>query len=151
MVTANLGNLNKVHDKLTKVKGKGATVTLRAMINLVAKDSGLGLSERDAFFCFGMSKMTVKDENEGGTLRYNTLARAEFYEYIGRVAALAYADIADASLATKIERVLDAILPIFGLARVPVDWDTIEEVQVDSSDDSVDLTKTEGKYNLFND
>ena len=75
-----------------KVKGKNAALALRAVINLVTKDSSLALSEKDAFFCFGMSKMTVKDENDGGTTRYNVITRPEFYEFIGRVAALKYAD-----------------------------------------------------------
>ena len=149
VITANLAHLNKVHDKLTKVKGKHATLAVRAVIDLVTKDSRLMLSEKDAFFCFGMSKMTVKDENDGGTLRYNVLTRAEFYEFIGRVAALKYHDRTDQALATKMEYVLDAILPKFGLARVPVDWEAIEEVDDVSSDDSVDLHNVESNYGLF--
>ena len=80
---------------------------MRSAINLLTKDTKLGMSEKDAFFCFGMSKMTVKDENDGGLLRYNLLARAEFYEFIGRAAALKYQDLEDMTLTDKIELVLD--------------------------------------------
>ena len=58
----------------------------------MTKESKLGISEKDAYFCYGMSKMTVKDENEGGVTKYNVITRAEFFEYIGRVAALKFDD-----------------------------------------------------------
>ena len=50
----------------------------------------VNLSEREAYHCFGMSKMTVKDESVKGQLQYNVLKPPEFYEYIGRVATCKY-------------------------------------------------------------
>ena len=39
------------------------------------------------------------------------LSNAEFYEYIARIAAVKYREVVSEDLATKIERVLDLILP----------------------------------------
>ena len=124
---------------------------MRSVVNLLTKDSKLGMTEKDAFFCFGMSKMTVKDENDGGLPRYNIMTRPEFYEFIARAAAVKYQDLEEMTLTDKIEMVLDQILPVFGLTRVPVDWEAVEDVENVSSDDSVEFSKVESNFSLFND
>ena len=45
-----------------------------------------GLSEMDAYYCFAMSKMTIKDEQDGGLAKYKSLKFPEFLEYFARVA-----------------------------------------------------------------
>ena len=57
---------------------------------MVTKDTPVQMAERDAYHCFGMSKMTVKDESARGQVQYNVLKPPEFYEFIGRVASRKY-------------------------------------------------------------
>ena len=63
-----------------------------------------------------MSKMTIKDENDGGTAKYNHLKLVEFLEYIARIAMMKFKHGKE-SLAEKIEMTLDIILPLYGLKR----------------------------------
>ena len=43
------------------------------------------------------------------------LTNVEFYEFLARIAAVKYREMISEDLATKIERVLDLLLPQFGL------------------------------------
>ena len=86
-------------------------------------------------YCYGMSKMTVKNELEKGDLKYYTLKPVEFYEYVGRLASVKFERNTSLSLAKKVEKTLDLILPLYNLQRNPVG--EIEEPDNDSSDDSV--------------
>ena len=90
------------------------------MIRLATKDSQLHLTEKDAVQCFGLSKMTVKNEIDKPELKYNILKKVEFYEYIGRLAAAKFEHNYTMPLAKKIEGTLDMILPAFGMSRNPV-------------------------------
>ena len=51
---------------------------------MLTKDSQVNILLKEAYYCLGMSKMTIKDERPEA---YNVLKLAEFYEYIGRAAA----------------------------------------------------------------
>ena len=141
MLSANASLISKIHSQLVKVRGKNGTIALSNTINLMTKDSKLGLSEKDALFCYAMSKMTVKDENEGGIIKYNVPTRVEFFEFIGRVAALKFHDYQGMTLMSKIEKVLDFVLPAYGYSRVSVDWEALEEGHYSSSNDSVDFQR----------
>ena len=46
--------------------------------------------------------------------QYNMLNLPEYYEFLARIAAVKYKDNLSEDLATKIERVLDLLLPYFG-------------------------------------
>ena len=72
------------------------------IIDLVTDRTPVCLSEREAYFCFGMSKMTIQNEAVRGHYQYNVLKPAEFYEYIGRVAMTKYQEFDDLTLSTKI-------------------------------------------------
>ena len=54
---------------------------------MVTRDSQVDLLLKEAYYCLGMSKMTIKDERPKA---YNVLKLVEFYEYIGRVAAIRF-------------------------------------------------------------
>ena len=106
------------------------------------KDTPVDLHEKEAYFCFGMSKMTLVHDVEDGYDDYFKMKRVEFYEFLGRAAAARYTDkkYDSLSLASKLEKVLDMILPQFGMTRVEVG----EEVETASaafseSVDSVDF------------
>jgi hypothetical protein len=49
-------------------------------------------NEKDVTFCYGMSKMTVINEQKDGKVVYNKLSFVEFIEMVGRVANLKYAN-----------------------------------------------------------
>ena len=53
--------------------------------------------------------------------KYNMMNLSEFHEYIGRLAALLYADAIP--LAKKIERLLGYLLPLVNMVFTPPDLD----------------------------
>ena len=76
--------------------------------------------------------------------KYRSLKFVEFLEYLGRSANLKFAD-SSATLCEKIERLLDLILPTYGLKRA-INQDKNDD-GLDDDKDSVDydlLSKTEG-------
>ena len=66
-------------------------------INLVAKDTNVLILEKDAIFCYGMSKMTVINEVKT-SIQYRKVQLSELNEFIGRVAELKYRDQSSFSL-----------------------------------------------------
>ena len=54
-------------------------------IALVTRDTGVGLSDKDAVYSYGMCKMTVDKEHEKNA-EYFRLQFVEFLEMIGRAA-----------------------------------------------------------------
>ena len=99
----------------------------------MSSKSEVNLSVREARFCYGMSKMTVKDDIKDKA-SYDRLKMVEFIEFLGRVAHTKYVNEADnLDLAEKIERILDQILPLYKLKRVPVEEDAVDDVSSDES------------------
>jgi hypothetical protein len=76
----------------------------------------INLSEKEAKFCFGMSKMTVKDEVKNHA-EYDKLKIVEFLEFVGRVAATKYFADTESPLNEKIEKILDPMLKCYGFKR----------------------------------
>lgn len=143
-----MSNLAKVHRKLTSNERNHGAWARQAVIDMVTKDTPVHLTERDAYHCFGMSKMTVRDESRRGQWQYNVMRLPEFYEFLGRVASCKYSRVEDTTLSTKTENLLDLILPYFKLERVAVgDGDGNSE----SSVDSVDLDEVDQRSTLIND
>ena len=113
-------------------RSKSKKINITAACDLFAHDSKLKISEKHCKYCFGMSKMTVVNE-EWEAEKYNVLAFVEFLEMVGRVADVTFSgtDIAHEPLARRIDYVLDAILPLVDVDRQdPV----IEEVDETESD-----------------
>ena len=127
-------NLLKIHNWTMEKKGPTGRGAFDKTISL-ATETQLKLDRARALHCFGMSKMTVKDENKNAAIKFNVLQPVEFYEYIGRLAAEKYKERTEMTLAEKICRTMDLIFPTFGITR-----NRLGEVEVDddcSSDDSV--------------
>ena len=61
----------------------------------MTKDSRINIGVREAVQCFGMSKMTVKDEMVKGYNPYKKLVYVEFLEFLGRIAQEKYKDLED--------------------------------------------------------
>ena len=67
------------------------------------------MAEVDAYHCYGMSKMTVKNELDRGTLKYNVMKPVEFYEYLGRLASVKFGGNQRLGMAKKLEKTLDLV------------------------------------------
>mgnify|MGYP006122500339 CR=1 FL=1 len=83
MLKANAEPLRKVYDRL--FPKYGGTAGLKNALELLTRTPGLQLSDKEARFCFGMSKMTVKDE-VGNHAEYDRLRHPEYLEFLGRAA-----------------------------------------------------------------
>ena len=92
--------------------------------------------------------MTVLDENEKASLKFNNISQVEFYEYIARLADEKYKDVRSWSLAEKINRTMDIIFKKFKLSRVKVGEKQTDDVA--SSDESVDINTVDISKRLLN-
>lgn len=127
MIMVNQANI----DKLMKSRiGKGAGVKQLEMteaIEIFSKESEI-VTDKEALFCYGMSKMPVTNETKENHLYKRVQKGAEFYELIGRVAELKYKDMSRLLLDKKIGMVLDAILPLIKAETIePPEDEDIEE------------------------
>ena len=145
---ANAANMKKLYKKCMEVKGKNGETAKKRTLDMVTKDSQVNILLKEAYYCLGMSKMTVKDERAEA---YNVLKLVEFTEYIGRVAALRFQDdeYAEFSLAKKIEMTLDLILPLYGLKRKQVGVVDHDRGPDNESDESVDPNELDPRATLF--
>ena len=83
------------------------------LVNLLFHQTGLGITIQEVRFCFGMSKMTVKDEVIQRH-EYDTLRWSEFVEFLARLAHARYTDD-DLRMDEKLYRLLDAIFKVYGM------------------------------------
>jgi hypothetical protein len=71
LLEANLDGLKKVYTKYFEPRKK--YMTMADALSMMMKDSLLNMIEKDATFCYGMSKMTVINESEESNLKYKRL------------------------------------------------------------------------------
>ena len=99
-----------------KITYKKRYMGKKEAIKLMCTESAVGVFEKDANYCYGMSKMTVLNEVKQSK-KYDKLELPEFNEYIGRIADFKYKDQADFTLGQKIEFVLDDIFRLINYKR----------------------------------
>lgn len=108
-------------------------MTMHDAMNLMMKDTALNLIEKDAIYCYGMSKMSVIDLDS--MWQYKHLKFVELLEMMGRIAHQKFKDHPDLSesmsLAQKIEHVLDIVLRMVGVERKEVNINIVEESESD--------------------
>lgn len=94
-------------------------MTMEDAINLMTKMSPLKLNDREAIYCFGMSKMTVVNEAEESSTKYKRLVFVEFLEMIGRIADIKFrgSEMDSLPLPKKLEFILDDLLTLVGEKR----------------------------------
>lgn len=114
ILEANQWGLRRLYDGLINEKNPTVVrkqITMKEAVELFTVSCGLKLSAKDCKYCFGMSKMTIANE-EFDHEKYSKMMFVEFLEMIGRVAVAEYqnSDLANEALATKIEYIVDAIL-----------------------------------------
>ena len=96
---ANASALQDIHNKLFPRYG---TNCFHNCVHLFSNETpALGLSAKDVAHCFGMSKMTVKDE-VGNQLEYEKLRFVEFLEFLARVADGAFKHELNMDLGDKV-------------------------------------------------
>lgn len=121
VLEANLEGLRKVYAVFFDPRKK--FMSMSDALDLMIRLTPLALTEKDAFFCYGMSKMTVANEVEESTVKYKRLQFVELLEMVGRIAEVKFRGTemdATLTLAQKIEFVLDDILPLGGAKRKDV-------------------------------
>ena len=134
VLEANLEGLKKVYAYFIGLVKK--LMTMNDALDMMIRVSPLRLTEKDAFLCYGMCKMTTVNEAEESNIKYKRLQFVEFLELIGRIADVKFKGTEtdkSLSLAEKIEFVLEDILTIVDVRRKDVKI-TVDE-QSESDDD----------------
>ena len=130
----NLDSLRTIYDSYSFPTKQ--FMTKEDFVDLFMQKTDLGMQERDVVYSFGMSKMTVVNENsEDGERQYNKLLFVEFLEAIARVAHQKFRDseLSQLALHHKIEHILDELFVHFGLTRST--QGIVEEEVTDSDSD----------------
>lgn len=120
ILEANLDGLKKVYSHFFEPRKK--FMSKEDALGLMMRDTALNMIEKDAMFCYGMSKMTVTNEQEDSTTKYRRLQFVEFLELIGRIADHKFkgTEMEKIPLAQKIEFVLDDVLALVEVKRKDV-------------------------------
>ena len=108
-------------------------MSLDEAVGLLTKTENIGFNERDAVYCYGMSKMTIADEN-GESRRYESIQFVEFLEMVCRAADTKFqgSELASLPLAHKVGHILDDIFAPFNFRRRGVHVEITEETDSDS-------------------
>jgi len=131
---ANLDLLRRIYDSYLQPRQKA--MSMQNALKFLMRDTDLRVIEKDAFYCYGMCKMTVASEHEKNK-QYFELRPVEFLEMIGRVAEhkFRHTTMSEIPLAQRIEYVLDGIIPpLLGVPRRDVPPQGEEELS-ESDDD----------------
>ena len=84
-------------------------------VKMVAKDVDPPLlNEKDAQFCFGMSKMTLEVESKNIKSYTKMTVVSEFCEFIARVAELKYKEDGNLTLSEKVCEILQVLFTLIG-------------------------------------
>ena len=74
------------------------------------------MAEKDVVYCYGMSKMTIPNENQDSK-KYDKIAQVEFYEFLCRVAVKKFegSELEYLTVAEKVVYILKDLLEVFDL------------------------------------
>ncbi len=97
------------------LKGKQKQLSMEQAIEIFTKISDCGIRQKDAVFCYGISKMTVANEN-GEFSAYQKMYFVEFLEMICRIADIKFktGDLDKNMLHKNVENILDDMFVILG-------------------------------------
>ena len=89
---------------------------------------------KDITFCYGMSKMTMPDENNDGSARMVRIDFVEFLEMIGRAAHVKFrgSELEELPLYRKIEFILADLFQFLSMQPSPINVDIEENTASDS-------------------
>jgi hypothetical protein len=88
-------------------------MNLDQAIELFTKTSECGISRKECIYCYGMSKMTIPNENRDFS-NYYLMKFVEFLEMICRIADLKYKSADRQNLGSKVEMILDELFVVLG-------------------------------------
>ncbi|CDW89852.1 UNKNOWN [Stylonychia lemnae] len=125
----NLDGLKKVYAKYFDPRKK--YMSMQDGLNLMMRDTAVGLIEKDAIFCYGMCKMTCINEAVDSSKHYKILQFVELLEYICRVADYKFRNNDDMNLVQKIEIVLEDVLALVDVKRKDVNIKVDDESESD--------------------
>eukprot|EP00347_Sterkiella_histriomuscorum_P002614 403367462 len=130
VMEANLEGIKKVYSFYWEPRKK--FMTQADTMNLMLRDSALGLIDKEANYCYGMCKMSVILESVD-CWQYKQLKFVEFLELIGRISVLKFKNTDNESLplAKKIEFILDILLRMVEVQRKDVNIQVNEESESD--------------------
>ena len=114
VLKVNIEGLRQIQEYYWTIKQR--YMSKRNAIDLVTKDSAVQVTDKDAMYCYGMSKMTLIDEVKQSK-RYVKMELPELCEFLGRVADIKYKDQTNFTLGQKIEFVLDDIFRLINYRR----------------------------------
>ena len=131
VLDANLDLLRKVYKSYTSPVAP--VMTLEGALDLLVAKCDMGLNDRDALYCYGMSKMTIIDENNDHR-RYETINFVEFLEMVCRAADTKFkgSELEGIPLAKKVEHILDDLFTPYNFRRRGVRVEITEETDSDS-------------------
>ena len=98
---------------------------------LFMKDTNTEISEKDFYFAYGMSKMTISKE-ASEFKRYGVMQMVELLEMIARVAEARFSETSGLTLVLKIELTLDVLFRLIYVQRNPV---SVKDDYLTCSDD----------------
>lgn len=131
MYNFNLDTLRKLYTTaISEYKGRKMSFADALTMFLFRYDFKIG--ERVVKYCYGMSKMTIINEDYQRD-RYYLLDFVEFLEMIGRIALVKYegSDMEREPLVRKIEFVVDSLFTLLNVERSEV---VLEEEDISDSD-----------------
>jgi hypothetical protein len=131
---ANMEGLKKLYAFFFDPRKK--FMSMQDAIDMMIKLTPLLMTEKDAYFCYGMCKMTCVNEAEESTLRYKRMQFVELFELIGRIAEVKFRGTefeTSMTLAQRIEFVLDDIFTLVDVRRRDVN--IIIDEQSESDDE----------------
>ena len=111
-------------------------MTMDDAVKLFSRDTDL-LLEKDALFCYGMSKMHIGADTKQKTEHLKVINITEFAEMCGRVAEFRCKndpDSFDMDIIEKLEVVFDKILATVGLQTILPDGDGAMEESMSDED-----------------
>ena len=113
-------NMKGIQSLITAYREPGKQgFKMQDCLRLFTKDTESGITEKDFYYCYGMSKMTIAEESKHHS-KYFNVQLVEFLECICRAADVRYAELTDTSLAEKIEYMLDELFKLIGVKRQDV-------------------------------
>lgn len=86
---ANLATISKVYTKYTRDINPKIKFLTKDNLILMIEDCGAPLNDKQVTMAYALSKYTIQNEM-GDFDNYNKMTLGEFYECIGRLAALLY-------------------------------------------------------------
>jgi len=104
------------------------------VVDLYTKNEDIRVSDQDAVYCYGMSKMTIPNENKDSN-KYEKIEFVEFLEFICRIAVKKFegSELEYMTVAEKLVYILKDLFDVFDLKYV--DQAGNDNAETDSDND----------------